>query len=87
LKIIILILADYFSLSGIATHYVPSQLLSNLEDRLSELESDDHEVINSAIEDFVAEPEKNHVYTLGGDIRKAIDRYVDLAIISCKNDM
>jgi 3-hydroxyisobutyryl-CoA hydrolase len=61
-------------LSGIATHYVPSQLLSNLEDRLSELESDDHEVINAAIEDFVAEPEKNHIYSLGGDIRKAIDR-------------
>ncbi|CAG8435187.1 4601_t:CDS:2 [Funneliformis mosseae] len=61
-------------LSGIATHYVPLNRLSHLEDRLSELESDDHEVINAAIEDFVAEPEQNHIYALGGNIRKAIDR-------------
>ncbi|RIA84752.1 ClpP/crotonase-like domain-containing protein [Glomus cerebriforme] len=61
-------------LSGIATHYVPSQRLPYLEDRLSELESDDHEVINAAIEDFVSEPEHNHIYSLGGVIREAIDR-------------
>ncbi|GBB93781.1 hypothetical protein RclHR1_02230007 [Rhizophagus clarus] len=61
-------------LSGIATHYVPSQRLSYLEDRLSELESDDHEVINAAIEDFVSEPQQNHIYSLSGDIRKAVDR-------------
>ena len=44
---------------------------------MSELESDDHEVINAAIEDYVAEPEESHVYPLGGDIRKSIDRYVN----------
>jgi 3-hydroxyisobutyryl-CoA hydrolase len=69
-----------FSLSGIATHYVPSQRLSHLEDRLSELESDDHEVINAAIEDFVSEPQQNHIYSLGGDTRKAIDRCVNLHV-------
>ncbi|CAG8502230.1 5742_t:CDS:2 [Paraglomus occultum] len=60
--------------SGIATHYVPSERLPHLEDRLSELESDDHEVINAAIEDFVEKPEPNYRYALGGQIRESIDR-------------
>ena len=62
------------SFSGIATHFVPSERLPHLEDRLSELESDDHEVINAAIEDFVEKPEPNYRYALGGQIRESIDR-------------
>ncbi|CAG8528864.1 9800_t:CDS:2 [Ambispora gerdemannii] len=60
--------------SGVATHYIPSERLPHLEERLCELESDDHEVINAAIEDFVAEPDKEMRYSLFGDIRSAIDR-------------
>ncbi|CAG8653964.1 7404_t:CDS:2 [Acaulospora morrowiae] len=60
--------------SGIATHYVPSYRLPLLEVRLSELESDDHEIINAAIEEFVAECDEKHIYSLGGEIRKSIDR-------------
>lgn len=63
-----------FSFAGIATHYVPSNRLSFLEERLSEIECDEHEVVNMAIEDFVSEYDKDYVYPLGGDVRKAIDR-------------
>ncbi|CAG8443405.1 2026_t:CDS:2 [Acaulospora colombiana] len=65
--------------SGIATHYVPSQRLPLLEVRLSELESDDHEIINSAIEDFVAECDGEHKYSLGGEIRNkdTIEEIID----------
>jgi len=38
--------------AGIATHYVPSDRLEQLEDRLSDMESSDHEVINMAIEEY-----------------------------------
>ncbi|CAG8503292.1 10539_t:CDS:2 [Ambispora leptoticha] len=61
-------------LSGVATHYIPSERLPYLEERLCELESDDHEVINAAIEDYVAEPDNETRYSLSGDIRNSIDR-------------
>ncbi|KAF9426112.1 hypothetical protein BGZ94_006943 [Podila epigama] len=60
-------------LAGIATHYVPSERLPALEDRLSELETQNHDVINMAIEDFVSEPMHGHKYALSDD-REAIDR-------------
>ncbi|CAG8548710.1 7782_t:CDS:2, partial [Scutellospora calospora] len=53
-----------------ATHYVPSQRLPLLENRLSEIECDDHDVINAVIEEFVAECDHDHSYALGGNIRK-----------------
>ncbi|KAG0330119.1 hypothetical protein BGZ99_007981 [Dissophora globulifera] len=59
--------------AGIATHYVPSERLAALEDRLSELETDNHDVINMAIEDFVSEPLHDHKYALT-DNRETIDR-------------
>ncbi|KAG0255484.1 hypothetical protein BG011_005094 [Mortierella polycephala] len=59
--------------AGIATHYVPSERLAALEDRLSELETDNHDVINMAIEDFVSEPLHDHKYALSEN-RNAIDR-------------
>ncbi|KAI0241564.1 3-hydroxyisobutyryl-CoA hydrolase [Massospora cicadina] len=43
--------------AGIATHYVPSERLSPLEDRLNELDSASHEVVNQAIEEFCGEPD------------------------------
>lgn len=42
--------------AGIATHYVPSERLSALEDRLSELDLLDHDVVNQALEEFSSEP-------------------------------
>jgi len=59
--------------AGFATHYVPSERLAALEERLSELETDDHSVINMAIEDFVSEPMPEHIYALSKN-RPAIDR-------------
>ncbi|CAO3683678.1 unnamed protein product [Umbelopsis vinacea] len=38
--------------AGVATHYVPSDRLEQLEDRLSDMESSDHEVINMVIEEY-----------------------------------
>ncbi|KAI8870607.1 ClpP/crotonase [Ramicandelaber brevisporus] len=42
--------------AGVASHYVPSERLPALEERLCELPSSDPEVVNAAIEDYVAEP-------------------------------
>ncbi|KAI9313716.1 ClpP/crotonase-like domain-containing protein [Dichotomocladium elegans] len=60
--------------AGIATHYVPSSRIPALEARLSEIENPTHEVINTAIEEFSAEMDQEPVFSLGGDIRSAIDR-------------
>lgn len=63
-------------LSGIATHYVPSERLAALEARLAELPSNaTHAIVNAAIEEFSADLDdlKTDVYTLVGSKRRAID--------------
>ncbi|KAJ1923908.1 3-hydroxyisobutyryl-CoA hydrolase [Tieghemiomyces parasiticus] len=56
--------------AGIATHYVPSERLPALEQRLCELPSDDPDVVNAAIEEFseeaakLTDPETNNTYSL-----------------------
>ncbi|CAG8518807.1 10762_t:CDS:2 [Diversispora eburnea] len=60
-------IGTYLALTGFqlkATHYVPSNRLEFLEERLSEIECDDNEVINMAIEDYVFESNKDHIYSL-----------------------
>ncbi|KAF9902309.1 hypothetical protein EC991_005049 [Linnemannia zychae] len=59
--------------AGIATHYVSSDRLDALEDRLSKLETDDFDVINMTIEEFVSGPSHDHKYSLS-EHRNAIDR-------------
>lgn len=61
------------SYAGIATHYVPSEHLAALEARLSDLDTDNHDVINMAIEAFVSKPLHDLKYTLS-EHRNAIDR-------------
>ena len=65
----------YFA--GVASHYVPSARLEALEHRLAELDqSATWSVVNSAIEEFVADPEEMALgakYELVGARRKAID--------------
>lgn len=62
-----------FSFTGIATHYIPSSRLAALEDRLIDLETSEHEIIQRVLEKFV---EKKPVSKIGfqADIRQAIDR-------------
>ncbi|KAI8060965.1 ClpP/crotonase-like domain-containing protein [Gongronella butleri] len=60
--------------AGIATHYVPSSRLEALEARLSELDNPTHDMINNAIEEFSGELDEEATFSLGGDIRAAIDR-------------
>lgn len=60
--------------AGIATHFVPSSRLEALETRLSELESSNYDVINSAIEEFSADYDPEVKFSLGGESRKAVDR-------------
>lgn len=72
-SLILTFCSSAFSFAGIATHYVPSDRLAALEDRLSELETDNHDVINMAIEDFVSEPTYDHKYALSEN-RDVIDR-------------
>ncbi|KAJ3035375.1 hypothetical protein HDV00_004019 [Rhizophlyctis rosea] len=42
-------------LAGIATHFVPASRLKSLLNRLAELETDEIDVVNAAIEEFVGE--------------------------------
>jgi 3-hydroxyisobutyryl-CoA hydrolase len=50
--------------AGIATHYVPSDRLPALEERLAELDSSDPDVVNLAIEDYVAEIPEDYEFSL-----------------------
>ncbi|KAK6363237.1 hypothetical protein TWF730_000680 [Orbilia blumenaviensis] len=67
--------------AGVATHYIHSSSLQDLQDRLSELEFNDHddlqwrlEHINSTIEEYVTGLPPNEPFRLGGETREAIDR-------------
>lgn len=67
--------------AGIATHYIHSSSLPDLEARLSELTFDDDaaprekwSIINSTIEEFVTGLPDEPIQ-LGGKVREAIDRY------------
>lgn len=62
-------------LSGLATHFVPSERLLALESRLAELsQSATHDDVNAAIEEFAADPsELKTNYRLVGATRQAID--------------
>ncbi|KAJ1746375.1 3-hydroxyisobutyryl-CoA hydrolase [Coemansia sp. RSA 990] len=60
--------------SGIATHYVPSERHAMLEQRLQGLGSSDYDVVNDAIEEFVAQPEDGPMEYSLYHVREAIDR-------------
>ncbi|KAL7341933.1 3-hydroxyisobutyryl-CoA hydrolase [Rhodotorula toruloides] len=65
-------------LAGLATHYVPSDRLADLEHRLSELDvTATHETVNACIEEFVADSDELRTaleaYPLVGPVRRAID--------------
>ena len=74
---------------GLATHYITSDRLAEVEERLSgltfqsEQTSDDvHGVINSVLEEFTAEPSADQVSFVSGAKRRAIDtcfKHTDLA--------
>ncbi|RKO86532.1 ClpP/crotonase-like domain-containing protein, partial [Blyttiomyces helicus] len=64
--------------AGIATHFIPSERIPLLLERLAELETQEIEVVNIAIEDFVGELlcslDKWRNWSLGGEVAEAIDR-------------
>ncbi|KAL0083547.1 ClpP/crotonase-like domain-containing protein [Phycomyces blakesleeanus] len=60
--------------AGIATHFVPSSRLEDLEKRLSEIENPTHDIVNTAIEEFSAELDQEPNFSMGGEVRAAIDR-------------
>ncbi|KAJ3400732.1 hypothetical protein HDU80_006645 [Chytriomyces hyalinus] len=64
-------------MAGIATHFVPSDRLPALLDRLGALDVSDVEVVNNAIEEYVAEPPSIadwKAWSLGGNVGDAINR-------------
>ncbi|KAJ3147559.1 hypothetical protein HDU86_007957 [Geranomyces michiganensis] len=63
-------------MAGIATHYIPSERLPALMSRLAELETDEREVVNSVLEEFVGDSdlEKWKNWSLGGEVGTLIDR-------------
>ena len=63
------------SYAGVATHYVPSERLEQLEDRLSDMESSDHEVINMVIEEYSTLTDTKQI-GFEQEMRQIIDRYV-----------
>ncbi|KAI7874633.1 ClpP/crotonase [Lichtheimia hyalospora FSU 10163] len=60
--------------TGIATHYVPSGRLNALEERLTDLETSDHEVIHRIIEEFVEPLPSADKIGMPVPLRSAIDR-------------
>ncbi|KAI9332651.1 ClpP/crotonase-like domain-containing protein [Obelidium mucronatum] len=64
-------------MAGIATHFVPSERLPALLERLAGLETEELETVNAAIEEYVAEPpvaDDWNKWSLGGDVAAAINR-------------
>ncbi|KAJ2962405.1 hypothetical protein NQZ79_g2450 [Umbelopsis isabellina] len=59
--------------AGVATHYVPANRLEQLEDRLSDMETSDHEVINMVIEEYATLTDTK-VIGFDPEIRQIIDR-------------
>ncbi|RCH88572.1 hypothetical protein CU097_007555 [Rhizopus azygosporus] len=67
--------------AGVATHFVPSANLEALEYELATIDCIDHNKVHETIEKFaVKKGHKPSVYTLHGQVRKTIDRYVYDAI-------
>ena len=64
------------SIAGIGTHFVPSNRIPTLLARLAELESDDLELINQCIEEFVGDVPVDMFrnWSLGGQTMDAINR-------------
>ncbi|KAJ3107803.1 hypothetical protein HDU97_003151 [Phlyctochytrium planicorne] len=62
--------------AGIGTHFIPSERIPALLNRLTEIESDELEVINMALEEFVGDTSLDawKGWSLGGDIANAINR-------------
>jgi 3-hydroxyisobutyryl-CoA hydrolase len=67
----------FLSMAGIATHFVPSQRIPELIQRLSALESDEMEVVNDTIEDYTLESNVDSwkKWSLGGKNRLFIDQH------------
>jgi len=66
--------------TGIATHYIPSERLAALEDRLAEVETDDFAKVNAVLEEFENGPPKGYHFTISPEIQDAIDRYSLLSL-------
>src|SRR4051812_43002626 len=69
--------------AGVATHYLHSSSLADLEARLSELKFNDYDdlqkrlrLVNSTVEEFVTGLPPNETFVLSGETRRAIDRYI-----------
>ncbi|KAI8083585.1 ClpP/crotonase-like domain-containing protein [Thamnidium elegans] len=59
--------------TGIATHYIPSSRLAALEDRLIDLETSEHEIIQRVLEKFVEQKPTDKI-GFNMDTREIIDR-------------
>lgn len=64
-------------IAGFGTHYVPASRLPMLMARLSDLETDELDVVNSTIDEFSANltTDEFRNWSLGGEIGKAINRF------------
>ncbi|KAI7869753.1 ClpP/crotonase-like domain-containing protein [Spinellus fusiger] len=60
--------------AGIATHYVPSSRLDELEKSLTKIDQRNHKAVNAAIEEYSADLDTEPLFSLRGPVRAAIDR-------------
>ncbi|KAI7900649.1 ClpP/crotonase-like domain-containing protein [Cokeromyces recurvatus] len=60
--------------TGITTHYIPSSRLAALEDKLIDLETSEHEIIQKVLENFVDKQIKIERIGFQKEIRERIDR-------------
>lgn len=65
---------DSFRWTGIATHYIPSERLPALEDRLAEVETDDFAKVNAVLAEFENGPPKGYHFTIRPEIQDTIDK-------------
>lgn len=63
--------------AGLASHYIPSHRLPQVEERLVEISNSGaenlYELVNNTLEDFSEEPEQGYLYELSGEKRKIVD--------------
>lgn len=74
------VVTNFCSFHGLATHYIHSSSLPDLENRLAELTFKDYaslqeryQIINSTIEEFVTSLPHDQPFQLVGEVRRAID--------------
>ena len=64
-------------MAGIGTHYIPSDRLNGMFNKLDEIDTNSYEIVNQFLEDHIADPPSKQdwkAWTLGGKTEEMINR-------------